>query len=145
MSDRITALQTLLTRLIDSRQGYEEVIGEIDNDWLREKAQHFLDRRMKNAEQIRSYLADVGEEPEDDGSLLANMHRHFVGLREALGQGDEALMAETVRGEKMLLEAYDDAIAAETGDDPEYDFLVDQYDELRNDIDELEREEQRAA
>ncbi|MGR3434214.1 MAG: ferritin-like domain-containing protein [Shimia sp.] len=145
MADRIDALKTLLTRLVDSRKGYEEVIDDLDAPHLKALAQSFLDRRARNAAQIREYLTRAGHEADEDGSLLASAHRTFTGLKNSLSSGDEAVLAETIRGEKQLLDAYDQAIEATGGTDPEYAWLVTQYEELKTEVAQLETRKDLAA
>ena len=145
MSDK-SDLQTLYTRLIDSRDGYEQAMERAESQTLRTLFGDMIERRTRNASQIRTYLAQQGVEMDEDGSLLAAAHRTFLSMKDAVtGAGDEAVIEEVIRGEETLQESYDKAISAATGGDPEYQFLVQQYEELKAKIAELRGRERIAA
>ena len=146
MPDRIDALKTLLTRLIDSREGYRDAIDHVESAHIKGILNEFLQRRDRNASEIRQYLTREGHSVDDDGSMLAAAHRTFMDLKDMVtGSDDAATLAEVVRGEKTLLNAYDDAITAAGGTDPEYQFLVEQHASLKSAIQQLETRQDLAA
>ncbi|WP_371158194.1 PA2169 family four-helix-bundle protein [Jannaschia sp. 2305UL9-9] len=146
MTQRSEALHTLLTRLLDSRAGYEEAIEYVDTPSLKSTMSDLMERRSRNAAEVRGYLEQLGETVDDDRSLLARAHRLFIGFKDAVtGKDDDAVLAEVVRGEKTLRDAYDEAITAAGGNDPEFDFLVAQHDSLNQAIHELEPRHRDAA
>ena len=145
MTDRIDALKTLLTRLIDSREGYREAMGHVDSPQMKDVLTQFMDRRERNASEVRSYLVKAGHDVDDDGSLLASAHRSFMDLKDKLTSGDSATLAEVVRGEKTLLDAYEKALAAAGAADPEYAFLAEQHASLESAIAQLETRKDLAA
>ena len=146
MATDTSALKKLLTRLIDSRDGYRDAIEHVSSPDMKMTMQSLLERRERNAEELRSYLARAGEQVDDDGSLLASAHRTFMGLRDAVtGSSEQDVLAEVVRGEKTLLDAYDDALAEAGGNDPQYAFLAEQHRSLKAAIAELEARKDLAA
>ena len=145
MSDK-SDLQTLYTRLIDSRDGYEQALERTESGSLKSLFGEMIERRSRNASQIRTYLAQQGVEMDEDGSLLAAAHRGFLSLKDAVtGAGDEAVLEEVIRGEETLLQAYDEAISEAAGSDPEYAFVVQQHNELKSKLEELRGRERIAA
>ena len=139
-------LKTLYTRLIDSKDGYEQATERSENASHKSLFSEMIDRRTRNAAQVRTYLAQKGEDMDDDGSLLAAAHRTFVSLKDSVtGSSDEAILEEIIRGEESLLKAYDDAIASAGAGDPELSFLSQQHSELEAKISELKGREQAAA
>ena len=145
MADK-SALKTLYTRLIDSRDGYEQAIERSDSEAHKSLFRDLHERRTRNASQVRTYIAQQGEEMDDDGSLLAAAHRTFLSLKDSVtGAGDEAVLEEVIRGEETLLSAYDEAIGDAAGSDPEYAFVVQQHNELKAKIEELRGREKLAA
>ena len=140
------ALKTLYTRLIDSKDGYEQALERSDNAQHQAIFREMIDRRTRNAAQIRTYLAQQGQEMDDDGSLLAAAHRSFLALKDSItGAGDEAILEEVIRGEESLLKAYDEAISEAGGTDPEFAFITQQHSELKSKIEELKGRERMAA
>ena len=146
MTDRIDALKTLLTRLVDSREGYRDALDHVESDSMKQLFQQFMERRDRNASEIRAYLTKEGHNVDEDGSLLASAHRTWLDFKDAVTPSDDAATtAEIVRGEKVLLEAYDDALTAAGGTDPEYAFLAEQHASLKSTIAQLEARQDMAA
>ena len=146
MTDRIDALKTLLTRLVDAREGYRDALDHAESAHIKSVLTQFMERRERNAAEVRSTLARAGHDVEEDGSILAAAHRSFMDLKDTLtGSDDSAVLAEVVRGEKTLLDAYDDALSAAGAGDPEYAFLVEQHASLKSAIAQLETRKDLAA
>lgn len=146
MPDRINALKTLLTRLLDSKEGYRDAVDRVESSNIQSVLEDLLDRRIRNSAELGSYLVREGYTVPDDGTLLASVHRIFVDLKDKLSSSDDAAtLAEIVRGESVLLDAYDDAIAAADGHDPEYQFLVEQHASLASAISRLKARTDLAA
>jgi uncharacterized protein (TIGR02284 family) len=146
MADRIDALKTLLTRLVDSRKGYRDALDHVESAHIKAILTQFMDRRERNIGEVRAYLTKAGHSVDDDGSLLASAHRAFMDLKDSVtGSDDSATLAEIVRGEKKLLDAYDDALSAAGGADPEYAFLAEQHASLKSAIAQLETRKDLAA
>ena len=145
MTDKTSALKDLHTTLIDSHDGYKASIEMAENSMHKQLFHDLMERRSRNADQVRSFLSAQGEQLDDDGSILAAAHRQFTGLRDALSSGDAAVLSEIVRGEKQLLSSYDKALEAVGASDPEFSWLSDQYTDLKMLVDDLKGREARAA
>lgn len=146
MTDRISALKTLLTRLVDSREGYRDAIDHAESADVKSVLRDFMSRRDRDASEVRAFLNSAGEQVDEDGSMLASAHRVFLDLKDRVtGSDDKAVLEEVVRGEKKLLDAYDDALKAENATDPEYGFLRDQRASLDQAITELKARSNMAA
>ena len=146
MADRIDALKTLFTRLIDSREGYRDAMDHVESAHIKSIFTEFMSRRDRNASELRQYLVKEGHSMDEDGSILASAHRMFMDMKDKVtGSDDAATLAEVARGEKVLLDAYDDALTAAGGTDPEYQFLVEQHASLKSAIDQLETRQDLAA
>jgi uncharacterized protein (TIGR02284 family) len=117
-------LKNVLTRVVDSADGYENAAQSADNGsfavMFRERAQE----RRGFATEIRNHLQSVGENVDEDGSLLASAHRAFTDLRDAVtGRDDQAILNEVERGESKLLNDYESALRDLPAADPAYDLL----------------------
>lgn len=146
MADRTSALKTLLTRLVDSREGYRDAVDHADSPSVKAALSDFVSRRDRDASELRIYLVGTGAEVDDDGSLLASAHRMFMDIKDSVtGTDDKATLQEVVRGETSLLGAYDDALNEAGATDPEYAFLTEQRASLKLAIAELEGRATRAA
>ena len=145
MTDKIDALKTLHTRILDSRDGYEKAKEDASKSSLKQLFDDMHDKRSRDHAQVHQFLTAKGEEPDESGSYLAAAHRTLVDLRSYFSKGDEAVLAEVIRGEESLMEAYDEALTAVGGNDPEYSWLSDQYMELKTKLDQIRGQHKAAA
>lgn len=127
MSEIKSELKDVLTRVVDSADGYESAANDAEQGrfaiMFKEKAKE----RRAFATQIRNHLNVLGEQVEEDGSLLAAGHRAFMGLRDAVaGKQDDAIVSEVDRGETTLLKTYDDALEDIPAADEAYALLSQQ-------------------
>ena len=138
MTTREDALSNLYTRLIDSRDGYQQSMERAESPFIKGVISEMVDRRTTNAAQIRQFLAGLGQNPSDDSSTLASAHRAFVSLKDSVtGSGDEAILQEIIRGEETLIDAYEKAIEASGATDPEFAFLREQHQSLKTKVEEF--------
>lgn len=145
MSDIKGELKDVLTRLVDSADGYETAAKDSDEGrfaiMFREKAQE----RRGFATEIRNHLSGLGEKAADDGSLLAAGHRAFVELKNAVAGGsDDAVLKEVDRGETRLLKEYDDALEDIPAGDAAYSLLERQRASVSQTLSQIKGYENRA-
>ena len=124
MSDVNKELKSVLTRVVDSADGYESAAQDAEQTrfaiMFKEKAQE----RRGFATEIRNHLSAQGEQVDEDGSLLAAGHRVFKDIRDAVtGKDDQAVLKEVDRGESTLLKTYDDALESVPPADQAYQLL----------------------
>jgi uncharacterized protein (TIGR02284 family) len=145
MTDRIDRLKTLHTRLIDSRDGYKASRERIEGE---ASFTGFFDSRIAEREryhtELHRQLHAEGVEVAESGSTAASAHRGWLKLRDAVTGDDEAVYDEIVTGEEALLEAFDAAIAATSGE-AAYGFLSEQRAGVQKAIEEARAEKARHA
>lgn len=108
-SGQIDALKQVLTRLVDSADGYEEAVSSAKDGRLGDFIRARAAERRRFVGDVRQMMDAHGAEPASNGSILASAHRMFSNIRASLGK-DQALIEEMVRGERNLLQAYDKAL-----------------------------------
>lgn len=138
MNSETDALKELYTTVIDSRDGYEKAAEVVDSPRLQSLFEELQDRRARHASELRDYLASADINLEDDGTILASAHRQYLGLKDMVSDDDEAVVAEVVRGERQLLDTYDQAIRPMDASSPVYTFAIEQHRNLEAHIEELE-------
>lgn len=105
-------LNTLIATLLDSVDGYQKSAGDIDNQVLADKFNARARERQSAVTMLQAAVARAGGNPEDDGTLLAGVHRVFLNLKEAVtGKDDKAIVAEIERGEDYLKGKFEKALA----------------------------------
>ncbi len=145
MKTETDALKDLYVTLIDSREGYAEAADVVESDRLQTMFSDLSERRADEARQMRTFLENAGVEMDDDGSILATAHRTYLDLKDKMMDGDDAIIAELIRGEEELLKTYNDAIEPMTADSDAYKFANAHHDRLSERLDELRTEERQAA
>lgn len=118
MTDRqaeITTLNTLITTLIDSINGYEDSAANIESQRLQQLFRESAGERQRIVEELRSEVRRLGGNPEDDGSFLGKTHQRFLDLKAAIaGRDEKAVINETERGEDYLKEKFEAALEGGT-------------------------------
>src|SRR5690606_24070672 len=84
----IEVLNSLIECNCDAAEGFGAAAKDADRPELRELFQRLSTQRRDFAQELRSCVARMGEEPEDSGSLSGAAHRGWMKLREALSSKD---------------------------------------------------------
>lgn len=107
----VTVLNTLISTLLDSVEGYTKAAGDIENASL---GTIFADRareRREVASQLQAVVTQQGGEPENDTSTMGAIHRTFFDLKTAItGRDNEAIVNEVERGEDYLKGKFETAM-----------------------------------
>lgn len=109
-NEDIAILNRLIEVTIDSAEGYDEAAKDAQNPELKAIFLRRVAERMLAFRSLQSQVEALGGQAEDEGSLLASMHRAFVNLRAAVQSGDLAVVDEVERGEDRIKGKYEDAI-----------------------------------
>ena len=111
-SHDITVLNSLITTTIDSANGFERSAEDADVPQFVEMFREFSQERRQVVGRLQERVRQLGGEPNDDGSLKADLHRRWVDLRDAISKGgDQEIIEEVERGEDYLKAKYDAALA----------------------------------
>ncbi len=113
--DEITTLNTLITTLIDSINGYEDSAANLDSPRIQQLFREKAGERQRVVESLRAEVRRLGGNPEDDGSFLGKTHQRFLDLKAAIaGRDEKAVINETERGEDYLKEKFETALSSGT-------------------------------
>ena len=104
-------LQEVLTRYIDSRDGYREASSLVENPGLSAALRAIADRRDDVAARMAGLIASEGEKPDLKGSPEAGIHRWWIRFRDKLSKHEEeTILGECLRGERELLRTLTSAL-----------------------------------
>lgn len=108
----IAVLNHLIEATIDSADGYREAAKDAKNPELKAIFERRARERLAAFHSLQSQVEALGGQPEEEGSLLASMHRAFLNLRTSVSSGaaDLAVIDEVERGEDHIKAKYQDAI-----------------------------------
>jgi uncharacterized protein (TIGR02284 family) len=109
----IKILNSLITTTIDSANGFERSAEDAEAGTFVALFRDFAEKRRRVVTELQQIVRGLGGEPNDDGSLKADLHRRWVDLRAALSGdgGDKAIIMEVERGEDYIKGKYDEALA----------------------------------
>jgi uncharacterized protein (TIGR02284 family) len=109
-SHDIEVLNTLITTTIDSANGFERSAENAAGGEYESLFNQFARDRRQVVQRLQEHVRMHGGEPNDDGSLKADLHRRFEDLRNAFGGGDKAVIEEVERGEDYIKAKYEAAL-----------------------------------
>lgn len=107
----ISVVNSLITTTIDSANGFERSAEDADVPQFIEMFRSFAGERRQVVGMLQQHVRKLGGEPNDDGSLKADLHRRWVDLRDAISKGgDKEIVEEVERGEDYIKGKYDTAL-----------------------------------
>jgi uncharacterized protein (TIGR02284 family) len=107
----VETLNSLITTTIDSANGFERSAEDADASRFQQLFADFARERRQVVAELQAAVRDAGGTPNDDGSLMADLHRRWLDLRDAIsGGGDRAVIEEVERGEDYLKAKYEEAL-----------------------------------
>jgi uncharacterized protein (TIGR02284 family) len=108
----IAVLNSLITTTIDSAKGFEHSAETAEASRFQQLFRDFAGERRQVVARLQERVRALGGEPNDDGSLKADLHRRWIDLRDAVARGgDKEVIKEVERGEDYLKAKYDSALA----------------------------------
>ena len=125
-------LQEVLTRYVDSRDGYLQAAKLVPRQGLAESFQLIAQRRDLIAARMAGLIQEQGAKPDEDGSIEAGVHRWWIRLRDKMtDQETDAVLSECARGEEELERTLQAALEDEHTLPEHRDILADAVTEVR--------------
>ena len=104
-------LNTLITTLIDSVNGYEDAASNSENSQFQEIFRQRASERQQAVQDLRSQARSLGGDPPDDGSLMGKTHQRWLDLKAAVtGRDEKAIINSVETGEDYLKEKFEAAL-----------------------------------
>ncbi len=105
------ALTELHRRTVDVLAGYDTMVEKAEPSF-RSVAESFRALHERHAERLARMIADKGEAPDAEGTMMGTINKTVVSLRALFDDIDADVMDNIRDGEKHVLEAFDDALGA---------------------------------
>jgi uncharacterized protein (TIGR02284 family) len=127
----IAGLQKLIRYNIDSVNGFREAAEEIQDAKVQSLFRALADERSDLASALQTHVEWNGEDAQDDGSLMAAVHRTWIKVRSTISGGSTfAVLCEAEKGEDHIKAAYEEVLK-DTAGSALNDVLTQQYAKVK--------------
>ncbi|MCU0758750.1 MAG: PA2169 family four-helix-bundle protein [Steroidobacteraceae bacterium] len=130
-SHDVDVLNALIETTLDSINGYEEAAKDASDTRFESIFRERAAERREVALRLQEEVRRLGGDPEDEGSVLAAAHRQFLGIRNAFGKGDQAVVDEVERGEDVIKERFEKALRDDRISAPTREVVAKFYESVR--------------
>ena len=114
--ETIEKVQDLIQINIDSQKGFAEAADKVKDQKIATLFRQLGGERQTNTTELQQIVNFNGEEPTDDGSFKATVHRAWLDVRAALNGGDAGvILSEAERGEDAIKELYEEVLKEMSG------------------------------
>lgn len=118
-------LNDLLVKNYDAEKGYLNAAEQVDSERLKLFFNERAAERSQFAKELRTEILRYGQIPEDSGSFKGVVHRNWMTLKALFSSNDEeAILEETIRGEKKSLEEYNEILSCDDTLPPSIEALL---------------------
>lgn len=108
--DLYDTLNDLIETCEDGRKGFAQAAEHLTDPGAKATLAELGRERGRFAAELRGLVRQKGGEAHEDDSTAAAFHRAWLSLKDALGGGDHAILAEAERGEDHAVSEYQDAL-----------------------------------
>lgn len=109
----VSLLNDLITKNYDSEKGYKEAAEKIEHSSLRGYFEEQAKNRYDFGHELKALIAKYGGEVDKGTSVVGDLHRVWIAIRDAFSNGDEAIYNECIRGEEAFAAEYEEMLVDE--------------------------------
>ena len=117
-------LKSLHTAAIDARNGYREALDDAGGKRMTPLFKEMIALHSAHADELRSELQKLGEEADQSGSFMTNVHRTIVSIRALFNGLDDSVLPGLIDGEERNVSHYNDVLNAPSASGDEKKLLV---------------------
>ncbi|QDU94900.1 PA2169 family four-helix-bundle protein [Lignipirellula cremea] len=113
----IHQVQRLIRANIDSHDRYQQCAAASEDSQIRQILLQLANERAGLANDLKNYVSWNGQEPVEEGTFGARVHRAWIRLRSRLNGSDlHVILAEADRGDAAIQKTYRKALELTEGD-----------------------------
>jgi hypothetical protein len=136
---RREALQHLMTRLVDAREGLDAMLKRAEPG-IEPILRKIREEHHESIERVSAIMVGEGAEPDAEGSAMSTVNKAVVATRSLFDDLDEDVLKQVADGEQNVLEAFSGAI-----EEHDEGRVREELVEMRRDLNELLEEARRMA
>ncbi len=104
-------LNNLLEKNYDTEKGYKYAAENVENPELKSFFNERAQERYDFGHELKSEIRNFGESPEKGSSFTGDVMRSWMNLKTHISSNkEEAILEETVRGEKAAVDEYNEVM-----------------------------------
>lgn len=115
--ETVKVLNELLERTKDGQEGYKLAAEKVQDPALKSLLSRYSQQREEFVDDLQKHVGKRGTQPEESASATGGVHRGWINLKAAVTKGDDAILAEVVRGEEAAVAAYDNTLKEQLPED----------------------------
>lgn len=136
--EKAEKLNELLEKNYDSEKGFKNAADDVKNPRLKTFFKEKAQERYDFGHELKSEIRNFGEAPEEGSSVKSDAHRTWMDLKSAFsGNNEEAVLEETIRGEKLAVKDYNEIIKNDDFPPTTQNLLLKQRNAIQKTIDEV--------
>ena len=133
-------INDLLTKNYDSEAGFNLAAEKVNNRDLKDFFIRKAQTRKEFGHQLKNEIKTYGESPDKGTSIKGDAHRGWMNLKTAFSNdNEEAILEETIRGEKKAVEEYNDILKEENMPSTTKNVLEMQRENIQTTLQEVKR------
>ena len=107
----VDVLKNLIETTKDGIEGFNECAEKAKKPELKSAFTRAASRCQEGLGELKYAVREFGGDPDEDGSLLASLHRGWLELRTAVSSNDDkVILQECQRGEENAIKNYREAL-----------------------------------
>lgn len=127
----IGGIQKLIRYNIDSFDGFREAAEDIEDASITSLFRELASERSELATELQKHVEYSGGDAEDEGSMMAAVHRTWISVRSMINGGDAyPILCEAEKGDDYVKAAYEDVLK-ETAGSAVNDVLTQQFAKVK--------------
>ncbi|SDL34200.1 ferritin-like domain-containing protein [Kriegella aquimaris] len=107
LADRLNGI---LEKNSDAEKGFGNAANNTENRILSAYFNEKALQRRAFAEELKSEIVTLGKDFDESGSATAAAHRAWIDIKSFFGNSDEAMLQESIRGERAAVEEYEEVL-----------------------------------
>ena len=109
-SDATNEINKIIQTCLDGENGYKQAADHASDASLKSLFQQYAQQRAGYATELKQQVTAMGGTPTDSGSVIAGVHRAYIGIKDAVTSGDGGILNECIRGEESAVKTYTEAL-----------------------------------
>jgi len=142
----IYTLNDLIQKNLDAEHGYLNAAANVNDPILRNFFHAARENRQRFAKELSARVIELGGQPTQTTSFVADAHRTWMDLRAAFSSHNEdVVLRECIRGEEATVHDYKEALEGDSLDEKSRTMVARQFEQVLARFDEIRRMERITA